>query len=127
MKILIKNGILIIDGYKRIDNGAEWFYDYITNSDGALAGYEGEPSENSGVRSSDNFFSKGIYNRWSFYYRWDVNGNGTDGSDDWDLLGSWDSSSSFPESSKSDGGYGSRSVPSNVLGCNLDIAAAMGK
>lgn len=96
-----------------MDIGAERFYDYITNSDGALAGYEGEPSENSGVRSSDNFFSKGIYNRWSFYYRWDVNGNGTDGSDDWDLLGSWDSSSSFPESSKSDGGYGSRSVPSN--------------
>ena len=62
-----------------MDIGAERFYDYITNSDGALAGYEGEPSENSGVRSSDNFFSKGIYNRWSFYYRCDVNGNGTDG------------------------------------------------
>lgn len=41
-----------------MDIGAERFYDYITNSDGALAGYEGEPSENSGVRSSDNFFQR---------------------------------------------------------------------
>lgn len=99
------------DDEKSMDIGAERFYEYITNPDSALKGYEGEPSE-AKKRTSDNFFSKGIYNRWSFYYRWDVNGNGANGSDDWDLLGSYENDSAFVEASPSKE-YGNKSVPAN--------------
>ena len=55
----------------KMDIGAERFYDYITNSTDALSGYDAEPSNKSG-RSSSSFFSRGKYDRWSFYYRWDT-------------------------------------------------------
>ena len=58
---------------EKMDIGAERFYDYITNSTDALNGYDGEPSNKSG-RSSSSFFSRGKYDRWSFYYRWDTSG-----------------------------------------------------
>lgn len=93
-----------------MDIGAERFYEYITNSDEALKGYEGEPAK-AKKRTSNNFFSRGIYNRWSFYYRWDVNGNGTDGTDDWDLLGSYETDSDFVETNGDSEEYGNRSVP----------------
>lgn len=96
-----------------MDIGAERFYEYITDPDDALKGYEGEPSE-AKKRTSDGFFSKGIYNRWSFYYRWDTEGEGTtDGSDDWDLLGSYENDSSFTEVGKTSKYFGDKSVPSS--------------
>ena len=101
-----------------MDIGAERFYDYITNSTDALSGYDGEPSNKSG-RSSSSFFSRGKYDRWSFYYRWDTSGSyhfgGTEGSDDFDLLGKWDTDNDFPEANdqgKSEA-YGTHSVPSS--------------
>lgn len=101
------------DKDKGMDIGAERFYDYITDPDEALKGYEGEPSE-AKKRTSDGFFSKGIYNRWSFYYRWDTEGEGaTDGSDDWDLLGSYENDSSFTEVGKTSKYFGDRSIPSS--------------
>lgn len=99
-----------------MDLGAERFYDYIINPDNALKGYEGEPSQ-AKQRTDNSFFSKGMYNRWSFYYRWDTNGSshfgGTDGSDDFDLLGSYENDKDFPESVEQGASeaYGDRSVP----------------
>lgn len=96
-----------------MDIGAERFYEYITDPDDALKGYEGEPSE-AKKRTSDGFFSKGIYNRWSFYYRWDTEGEGsTDGSDDWDLLGNYENDSSFTEVGRTSEEYGDKSIPSS--------------
>ncbi|MBM6840117.1 hypothetical protein H6A03_00970 [[Clostridium] spiroforme] len=96
-----------------MDIGAERFYEYITDPDEALKGYEGEPSE-AKKRTSDGFFSKGIYNRWSFYYRWDTEGEGsTDGSDDWDLLGNYENDSSFTEVGRTSEEYGDKSIPSS--------------
>ena len=101
------------DDGESMDIGAERFYEYITNPDNALKGYEGEPSE-AKKRTSDNFFSKGIYNRWSFYYRWDTNGGTTtDGSDDWDLLGSYENDSEYVEVGKTSSKYGDKSIPSS--------------
>lgn len=101
------------DDDEGMDIGAERFYEYITDPDEALKGYEGEPSEAKN-RTSDGFFSKGIYNRWSFYYRWDTEGEGTtDGSDDWDLLGSYENDSSFTEVGKTSKYFGDKSVPSS--------------
>lgn len=95
---------------KAMDLGAERFYENITNSDDALKGYEGEPSE-AKKRSSNDFFSRGIYDRWSFYYRWDTNGAGlTDGTDDWDLLGKFEDTSTYPEVEKKSTDYGDYSV-----------------
>lgn len=97
-----------------MDIGAERFYEYITNPDNALKGFDGEPSEDSGIRSSNSFFSKGIYNRWSFYYRWDTNGGTlTDGTDDWDLLGSYENDSEYKETTGASSVYGKNSVPSS--------------
>lgn len=75
--------------YETMDLGARRFYEYVTEPDDALKGYSGEPSE-SKERSSDSFFSTDKYDRWSFYMKWDVDGNGMDGSDDWDLMGKAD-------------------------------------
>ena len=101
------------DDDEGMDIGAERFYEYITDPDEALKGYEGEPSE-AKKRTSDGFFSKGIYNRWSFYYRWDTEGEGaTDGSDDWDLLGSYENDSSFTEVGKTSKYFGDKSGPSS--------------
>ena len=95
-----------------MDIGAERFYEYITNPDNALKGYEGEPSEAEN-RTSNNFFSKGVYNRWSFYYRWDTSGGGvTEGSDDWDLLGTYETSDDYIEINSQSDKYGSNSIPS---------------
>ncbi|WP_279153674.1 conjugal transfer protein TrbL family protein [Thomasclavelia cocleata] len=97
---------------KSMDIGAERFYEYVTNPDDALKGFDGEPSEDWGVRSSNSFFSKGIYNRWSFYYRWDTNGGTvTDGTDDWDLLGSYENDSEYKETTGVSSAYGKNSVP----------------
>lgn len=105
---------------KMMDIGAERFYEYITNPDDALKGFEGEPSEDSGVRSSNSFFSKGIYNRWSFYYRWDTNGGSlTDGTDDWDLLGSYENDSDFKETNGASSAYGKNSVPTSKEQANM--------
>lgn len=96
-----------------MDIGAERFYEYITNPDNALRGYEGEPSEAKN-RTSNNFFSKGIYNRWSFYYRWDTSGGGvTEGSDDWDLLGTYETSDDYTEINSQSDKYGTNSIPSS--------------
>lgn len=102
---------------KTMDIGAESFYDNVMNSSKALSGFDAEPSNKSG-RSSSSFFSRGKYDRWSFYYRWDTSGSyhfgGTDGSDDFDLLGEWDTDDDFPEAKeqgKSEA-YGTNSVPS---------------
>ena len=96
-----------------MDIGAERFYEYITNPDNALKGYEGEPSEAEN-RTSNNFFSKGVYNRWSFYYRWDTSGGGvTEGSDDWDLLGTYETSDDYIEINSQSDKYGSNSIPSS--------------
>lgn len=104
---------VVNDEDEGMDIGAERFYEYITDPDEALKGYEGEPSE-AKKRTSDGFFSKGIYNRWSFYYRWDTEGEGaTDGSDDWDLLGSYENDSSFTEVGKTSKYFGDKSVPSS--------------
>lgn len=103
---------------KKMDIGADRFYDYVINPTNALSGYDGEPSNKSG-RSSSSFFSRGKYDRWSFYYRWDTSGSyhfgGTEGSDDFDLLGKWDQDSSFPEAKEQGGSeaYGTHSIPSN--------------
>lgn len=98
----------------KMDLGAERFYEYITNPDNALQGYEGEPSEKID-RTSDGFFSKGIYNRWSFYYRWDTDGGDTtNGTDDWDLLGQkYESSSDFKEVENTSSDFGARSQPTS--------------
>lgn len=96
----------------KMDIGAERFYDYIINPDNALKGFEGEPSE-AQKRTSNSFFSKGIYNRWSFYYRWDTNGNGTDGSDDWDLLGDYEKSNDYTETNGKSPAYGTYSKPTS--------------
>lgn len=103
---------------KTMDIGAEAFYDNVMNPSDALNGFDGEPSKNGG-RSSSSFFSRGTYDRWSFFYRWDTSGSyhfgGTEGSDDFDLLGKWDQDNDFPESKEQGGSeaYGSNSVPSN--------------
>ncbi len=92
---------------KKMDIGADRFYDYVMNPSDALSGYDGEPSNKSG-RSSSSFFSKGKYDRWSFYYRWDTSGSyhfgGTNGSDDFDLLGKWDTDDDSPSSKSSNRG-----------------------
>lgn len=101
------------DDDEGMDIGAKRFYEYISDPDEALKGYEGEPSE-AKKRTSDGFFSKGIYNRWSFYYRWDTEGEGsTDGSDDWDLLGRYENDSSFTEVGRTSEEYGDKSIPSS--------------
>lgn len=103
---------------KKMDIGAEAFYDNVMNSSDALSGFDGEPSSKND-RSSSSFFSRGTYDRWSFYYRWDTSGSyhfgGTEGSDDFDLLGKWDQDDDFPEAKEQGGSeaYGNNSVPSN--------------